>query len=72
MANIYYKPEEPRRIFTKPITTSQYVNAVGRCNHCPGWRNYCQACRQELNPYKTVEAVEEYERGVQAKLAAGR
>lgn len=70
MPNPYYKPAEPRRIFRTPKTTAQYVGGAGRCNQCPSWNLYCEACRQELNHFKTLEAVQEYERGVQATLAA--
>lgn len=70
MSNIYYEPGKPRRIFKKPLTTDQYVQGVGRCTHCPGRQCYCDACRQELSPFKTIEAAQDYERSVQANLPA--
>lgn len=68
MSNIYYEPNEPRRIFKTPLSTNQYVQGAGRCNHCPGKQKYCDECRRELSAFKTHEAAQEYERGVQASL----
>jgi hypothetical protein len=68
MSNIYYEPNKPRRVFQRPITSSQYIKGAGRCNHCESWLNRCDECRQELSPFKTVEAIETYEATVQLKL----
>jgi len=70
VSNIYYQPDQPRQIFRTPKSRELYVGGAGRCSHCPSWRCYCEACRQELSPFKTLEAVQEYERGVQAELVA--
>lgn len=66
--NIYCQPNQPRRIFHTPKTTSEYVAGAGRCSHCPSFQSYCEACRQELSPFKTLAETQEYERGVQARL----
>lgn len=69
MSNNYFKPNEPRQIFRTPKTRELYVGGAGRCSHCPSWQCCCEACRKELSPFKTLEAAQEYERGVQARLA---
>lgn len=69
MSNIYYEPNKPRRIYTRPLTTSQYVKGAGRCNHCPSWLIKCEECREELKPYKTIDAIQAYEATVQQRLS---